>query len=110
MELAAFLSFVLIANAPITEDSWALTFLNYGIAGAMLIFFIWRDKRTEDRRDKEREKAYELQEGNTKALNLMTRGLMVEVIALRHLDGTTKDLAVKIQEQADAAISASQQR
>lgn len=101
-------TYLLLANAleaaPIPP--WMNPFLNVGIAGAMLVYFILRDKRTEARWDAERQGANQLQRENTKALNLMTRSIMVQIVALRHVDATTKELAEKIKEEADAAISA----
>ena len=101
----AFSFMLLLAQVSADSQSWTLTLLNYGVAGVMLVYFIIRDKRTEGRWDAERQRTNEIQTENTKALNLMTRGLMVQVIAMRHLDETSKELAAKVKEDADAAIS-----
>lgn len=95
---------MLLAQVSADNQSWFLTLANYGVAGVMLIYFIWRDRRTEGRWDAERQKANEVQSDNTKALNLMTRALMVQVIAIKHVDETARELAAKIKEEADAAI------
>lgn len=101
---AGLIPFVIFAEIPAQDETWFLSLSNYGVAGIMLLFFIWWTKRTEDRRDAERVKTNELQEENTKALNLMTRGLMVQVMAMRHVDETARELAAKIKEEADAAL------
>ena len=50
------MAFVFVAAetvATVTE-SWMLTLANYGVAGAMLIWFAWRDKQERELRERER--------------------------------------------------------
>lgn len=94
------------AETTIAAESWGLTLANYGVAGIMLGFFMWRDRKTEEARTIERNENAKIQRDNTNALNLLARSLMVEVIALKHGDETVKELATKIKEDADAAIAA----
>lgn len=78
--------------------------INGGIGAAVIGWFMWRDKQEREAREVERHETNKIQRDNTNALNLMTRGMMVQVMALKHSDETVADLACKIKEQADTHI------
>lgn len=90
--------------------SWAQALAQYGALGLWLLWFVVRDRSDrEDRKlaiaDQERRHAdnIKVQKEQTKALNLMTQAMMLEVIATRHMDSSIKELADKLKEQAKDA-------
>lgn len=81
--------------------SGILTLANYGLAGLMLLWFVWRDKRMEERRDNEHAENKQSQKEQTRALNLMTHSMMVLVMSTRNADETIRELAQKIKSDAE---------
>lgn len=100
------LPFIMMAETAAITDSAYLTLANAGVSGVMLIWFMWRDKQEREARDRQHAENAEIQREQTGALNLMTRAMMVEVIASRNMDSAITELAEKIKEQAEGASKA----
>lgn len=105
---AAFALFIASGALPSdpTQPWWSL--LSQGsLTAAMMAWLMWRDGKEREKRDAEHAENAKLQRENIDALNLMTQGNMVYVLALKHLDGATRDLATSIKEQADDSVASS---
>jgi len=59
---------VLLAEASTASESWIITLLNYGVAGTMLLWFMWRDRLDRAERNDERKLQQERHEENLAAM------------------------------------------
>lgn len=101
MSIHFIVPFILMAETAAITESGYLTLANAGVSGVMLGWFMWRDKQEREARDKQHSENGSLQRDQTNALNLMTRAMMVELIATRHMDSAITELATKIKEKAE---------
>lgn len=95
---------VMIAGASTASDSWAITLLNYGVAGSMLLWFMWKDKldredRRQEKTDQERRHQENLaaQKAVENAFRTNTNSVIVSMSALKHLDGAYTDMLARVQ-------------
>ena len=76
-----------------TDTSWG-GLVNYGVAGAMLVWFIWRDNR--EAKDKRK---------FTQALEGITQALMVSVLNTKSLDTGIADLARTVKGASESRVN-----
>lgn len=100
------LPFVLLAEASTAHESWVITLLNYGVAGSMLIWFMWRDREDRKERNDERVAQQKRHEENLVALRKIedayrtnTDLLIVGLAAMKTIDSGYSTLLAKIKEQ-----------
>lgn len=91
-----------MAEAP-AADSWSLTLANYGVAGIMLIWFMWRDKLDRDERkqnqaDQERRHMENLAANKRieDGFRTTTASLIVGMGGMKSLDQNYQDLLAKL--------------
>lgn len=98
--------FVLLAEASTASESWVITLLNYGVAGAMLLWFMWRDKLDREERKQERleqqkrhEENLSVQKEMADALRTNTDLMIVGFGAMKNIDKGYADLLEKFRTQ-----------
>lgn len=98
MKLPQALPFMLIAEASSTTESWAITLLNYGVAGVMLIWFMYRDKRESDKQDTRHRENLEASKAIENAFRTNTESIIVGLAAMKTVDLGYSELLNKIRE------------
>lgn len=94
---------VLLAEAGTSADSWSITLLNYGVAGAMLIWFAWRDNRDSKKRDEQHKENIEQQKEIAKAFRTNTESIIIGISALQTLDASYAKLLGTVRDQNKVA-------
>lgn len=94
---------MLLAEASTASESWAITMLNYGVAGSMLIWFMWKDKldreeRRQEKIDQERRHQENLaaQKAVENAFRTNTNSVILGMSALKHLNGAYEDMLARV--------------
>lgn len=95
------LPFLLLAEASTATDSWVITMLNYGVAGVMLLWFMWRDKRESEKQDLRHRENLEQQKRIEDAFRTNTNSIMVGMGAIKHLDGAYTEMLARIKIEND---------
>lgn len=97
------LPIVMLAEASTASDSWAITLLNYGVAGSMLLWFMWKDKldredRKQEKTDQERRHQENLaaQKAVEIAFRTNTTSVLIGMAAMKHLNGAYDDLMARV--------------
>lgn len=88
---------MILAEAAITSpDSWGLTAANYGVAIAMLGWFMWRDKL--DREERERRHSENIAQSKRieDAFRINTDSLIVGISAMKSIDQSYSELLDKM--------------
>ncbi len=95
--------FVIAAEAGISADSWGMTAANYGVATAMLAWFMWRDKLDREERKQERidlqirhQENITAQKRIEDAFRTNTESILISVSALQTIDSSYKALLDKV--------------
>lgn len=93
----------MIAEASTSSESWTITLLNYGVAGGMLLWFMWKDKLDRDERktekvDQERRHQENLsaQRAVESAFRTNTNSVILGMSALKHLNGAFEDMLARV--------------
>lgn len=105
------LPIVMIAGASTASDSWAITLANYGVAGTMLLWFMWKDKldredRKQEKTDQERRHQENLaaQKAVENAFRTNTTSVVIGMSALKHLDGAYTDMLARVKADNSANL------
>lgn len=99
------LPIVFIAEASTSSQAWVITLLNYGVAGVMLIYFMWkerldREERKLERVDLERRHQENLsaQKAVENAFRTNTNSVIIGMSALKNLDSAYDDLMHRVRD------------
>lgn len=98
MKLPQAIPFMLIAEASSATESWAITLLNYGVAGVMLIWFMYRDKRESDKQDTRHRENLEASKAIEDAFRTNTNSIITAMSAIKHMDIAYQEIFVRIKE------------
>jgi Na+/melibiose symporter-like transporter len=103
MKIGHALPFMLLAEASTASQSWIITLLNYGVAGVMLLWFMWRDKVDRQERNDERKVQQQRHEENLESMKkiqeayrMMTDLLIVGFGGMKQMDTAYTALLEKI--------------
>lgn len=105
MDARVSLPFIIAAEAATTPgatDSWSLTAANYGVAGIMLAWFMWRDKLDRDERKQNHSDNLAASRRIENAFRTTTDSLIVGMSAMKSLDQVHLDLLQKLKSLNDA--------
>lgn len=86
----------LIAQIPVSPDPWWTPLANFGIAGIVIGWFMWRDKRESERQDKRHTENLEQQRKIEDAFRTNTTSIIVALSALKSLDIAHSDLVASL--------------
>ena len=104
MDIRLAIPFLIAADAAsVSNDSWAFTVANYGVATGMLTWFMWRDKLDRDERRQEKSDQQKRHEENLaaskkieEAFRNQTNLLIVGLAAMKTIDAGYASLLEKI--------------
>lgn len=83
--------------AMIPDHQWELALLNYGVAGIVIIWFMWRDKLDRQDRDRQHKENLEAQRNLEKAFRANTTSTIVAFMALKNMDQQYSQLMERLQ-------------
>lgn len=93
----------MIAEASTASESWTITLLNYGVAGGMLLWFMWKDKldrdeRKQEKTDQERRHQENLaaQRAVESAFRTNTNSIIIGMSALKHVNTAYEDMLARV--------------
>lgn len=89
-------TFILAEAASVSAEPWAPTLLNYGIAGVMILWFMWRDKRDSETMDRRHAENLAAQKAVESAFRTTTTSIIVGMLAMKQIDGAYTDLLARI--------------
>ena len=87
------------ANTAQASPSWGLTLLNYGVAGVMLGWFMYRDKRESDKQDLRHKENLEQSKAIENAFRTNTTSIIVAVAATKNIDAGYAELLEKVRQE-----------
>lgn len=91
---------VILAEAATNAENWGQTLANYGVAGIMLAWFMWRDKLDRDERERRHNENIAQQRKIEDAFRTTTDSLIVGLSSVKHLDAGYSELLTKLQGNA----------
>jgi hypothetical protein len=81
----------------IADHQWELALLNYGVAGIVIVWFMWRDKLERQDRDRQHKENIDAQRRLESALRANTSANIVAVMAMKNVDHQYSLLMERVQ-------------
>ena len=92
--------FLMLAEAATNTENWVQTLANYGVAGIMLAWFMWRDKQDRDERERRHMENLTAQRRIEDAFRTTTDSLIVGLSSIKNLDAGYSELLARLKGNA----------